>query len=351
MGSPLGLVRSYILLSIRLVGSPVRYEFMALLDQPKKNFYKFRYYLRGVLNYLVPPKVWQRQLDDILRMFDQLSPAEQQSIMQRVNYYNKLQTPFVLPENLNFDNQLYSGKKSAAYTLDFKSLIRYFPKDISYSYLFGDIVDVPDVPTFLKSRPIRADQSNENSVLLKLNKIRHYYVVKDKLSFENKIPKLVWRGKSNRLERIKLLEQYFDNPVCDFGDTHHKKKRTVYERPFLTIPQQLQYRYILSIEGNDVATNLKWVMASSSVCFMRRPRFETWFMEGSLIPDFHYVLLEDDHSDIEEKICYYNNHPEKAKNIVENANRYVEQFFDCSKELMIMLFVVKKYLKLSKKCK
>ncbi|HTF84572.1 MAG TPA: hypothetical protein VL987_08320, partial [Cellvibrio sp.] len=135
---------------------------MALLDQPKKNFYKFRYYLRGGLNYLVPSKVWQRRLDDILRSFDQLSPAEQQAIMQRVNYYNKLQSPFVLPEKLNFENQLYTGKKSAAYTLDFKSLIRYFPKEISYSYLFGDIIDVPDVPTFLKSRPIRADQSNEN---------------------------------------------------------------------------------------------------------------------------------------------------------------------------------------------
>ena len=106
---------------------------MALLDQPKKNFYKFRYYLRGGLDYLVHPKVWQRQLDDILRSFDQLSPAEQQAIMQRVNYYNKLQSPFVLPEKLNFENQLYRGKKSAAYTLDFKSLIRYFTKEISYS--------------------------------------------------------------------------------------------------------------------------------------------------------------------------------------------------------------------------
>ena len=64
---------------------------MALLDQPKKNFYKFRYYLRGGLNYLVPPKIWQRRLDDILRSFDQLSPAEQQAIMNglwhRIQFY------------------------------------------------------------------------------------------------------------------------------------------------------------------------------------------------------------------------------------------------------------------------
>jgi hypothetical protein len=320
---------------------------MALLDQPKKNFYKFRYYLRGGLDYLVHPKVWQRQLDDILRSFDQLSPAEQQAIMQRVNYYNKLQSPFVLPEKLNFENQLYSGKKSAAYTLDFKSLIRYFPKEISYSYLFGDIIDVPDVPTFLKSRPIRADQSNENSVLLKLNKIRHYYVVKDGLAFDQKVPKLMWRGKSNQPERITLLERFYNNPVCDFGDTHHKEKRTIYERPFLSIPQQLSYRYILSIEGKDVATNLKWIMASNSLCFMRRPRYETWFMEGSLVPGKHYVLLQDDHSDIEEKVNYYNNNPDVAKEIVRNANNHVAQFFKENEEKMVSLLVMQKYFQLS----
>ena len=320
---------------------------MALLDQPKKNFYKFRYYFQGALNYLIPRKFLQRRLCKMLKAFEKLEPAEQQAIMQRVDYYNKLKASFGLPQHMDFDHQLYNGKKSAAYALDLNSLIRYFPENISYSYLFGDIVEIPGVPTFLKSRPIRADQSNENSILLKLNKIRHYYVVNDQLKFEEKIPKLLWRGKSNRPERVSLLEKYFDNPLCDFGDTHHKHKRTVYERPFLSIPQQLRYRYILSIEGNDVATNLKWIMASSSLCFMRRPRFETWFMEGTLIPDFHYVLLKDDHSDIEEKINYYNEHPEEAKRIINNANKYVEQFFIDDRELIIALLVIRKYLAFS----
>jgi hypothetical protein len=320
---------------------------MALLDKPKKNFYKFNYYLHGAMNFLLPRKIWQRRLNSILTAFDGMDMAEQQEIMRRVNYYNKLQSPFVLPAKLDFDHQLYPGKRSAAYSLDLKSLLRYFPADISYSYLFGDIVDIPDVPTFLKSRPICVDQHNQNSVLLKLNKIRHYYVVNDNLGFEEKIPKLLWRGKSNRPERIALLEQYFNNPLCDFGDTHHKEKRTVYERPFLTIPEQLRYRYILSIEGNDVATNLKWIMASGSVCFMRKPRFETWFMEGALVPDVHYVQLKDDHSDIEEKISYYNDHPEKAQRIVKNANQYVKQFFEDDREVLIALLVIRKYLTLS----
>lgn len=320
---------------------------MEAFDQFKKNSYKFRFYLAGALCNLVPRRYWYSKLTRMLDEFERADRATQEQILTRVNYCNKLNSSFTFSQKLDFDHQLYAGKKSSAYTLDFKRLIRFFPEAISYSYLFGDIVDIPDFPTFLKSRPVCNGQDNENSVLLKLNKIRHYYKVKDKSEFEEKLPKLMWRGKSNQPERVELLERFYSNPLCDVGDTHYKEKRTIYEKPFMSIPQQLEYRYILSIEGNDVATNLKWIMASNSVCFMRKPRYETWFMEGALVPDFHYVLLKDDHSDLEEKISYYNENPEEAQAIVKNANRYVEQFFDEEKELLVSLLVMKKYFQLS----
>lgn len=320
---------------------------MEPVNQLKKNLYKFNYYFNGALRGLMPHSYWCNKLEQILKQFEQMDAAEQQDVLRRVNYYNKLTSPFSFPEKMDFHHQRYAGKKSKAYAMDFRWLVSFFPKDVNYSYLFGDIVAVPDFPTFLKSRPICAGQENENSVLLKLNKIRHYYVVNDQLSFEEKIPKLVWRGKSNQTERVEFLKRFYDSPVCDVGDTHIKSKRCKYERPFLSIPGQLQYRYVLSIEGNDVATNLKWIMASNSVCFMRKPRFETWFMEGALIPDFHYVLLKDDHSDLEEKIHFYNENPEKAQQIAINANDYMKKFFDEGTELLISLLVMDKYFKLS----
>lgn len=321
---------------------------MSRLDQLQKNMYKFSCYFNGALRRVIPPRFWQRRLIRVLDEFARLDADKQQDILQRVNYYNKLNSCFTFPSRMDFNCQLYACKKSSAYVMDFKKLIGYFPPTMSYSYLFGDIVKVPDFPTFLKSRPICSGQENENSVLLKLNKIRHYYVVDDKLMFDKKIPKLVWRGKSNQPERVEFLQRFYFNSICDVGDTHYKEKRTIYEKPFLSIPEQLQYKYVLSIEGIDVATNLKWIMASNSLCFMRRPRYETWFMEGSLIPNFHYVLLKDDYSDLEEKIEYYNMSPEEAKNIIKNANQYVSKFFDEETELMISLLVIKKYFELSK---
>lgn len=320
---------------------------MELIDQLQKHLYKYDYYTRRSLASLIPSSYWRQHLKDHLHQFANLTPPQQQVVLERVNYYNKLNQPFAFPRPLNFDDQLYQGKKSAAYMLDFKGLIRYFPDEVNFSYWFGDITRVPDFPTFLKSRPIDHSTANANSVLLKLNKIRHYYVVKDRLAFAQKIPRLVWRGKSNQPDRVAMLKRFYESSLCDVGDTHYPDRRTIYQRPFLSIPQQLQYRYVLSIEGNDVATNLKWIMASNSVCFMRKPRYETWFMEGRLIPDVHYVLLKDDHSDMEEKVRFYNDHPELAMAIVRNANAWVKQFFDESSERLISLMVMQKYFQLS----
>src|SRR3712207_8514316 len=41
---------------------------------------------------------------------------------------------------------------------------------------------------------------------------------------------------------------------------------------------------------------------------MPRPRYETWFMEGRLRADYHYIEIADDYSDLEAKLKYYIDH-------------------------------------------
>ncbi len=81
---------------------------------------------------------------------------------------------------------------------------------------------------------------------------------------------------------------------------------------------------------------------------MRRPRFETWFMEGSLRPGVHYVALKDDYSDLEDKILHYRRHPEQARSIIANAQRHAAQFKDFERERLIALLVIDRYLRLSR---
>lgn len=66
-------------------------------------------------------------------------------------------------------------------------------------------------------------------------------------------------------------------------------------------------------------------------------------MEGRLIPDFHYILIKDDYSDLEERLKYYITCTEEAQVIVNNANQYVRQFFNIEQEAVISLLVLEKY--------
>lgn len=111
----------------------------------------------------------------------------------------------------------------------------------------------------------------------------------------------------------------------------------------MSIQNQLRYKFILSIEGNDVATNLKWIMASKSLCFMVTPKYETWLMEGLLQPNVHYVHLQDDYSDLDEKLTFYRKNPDAAEKIIMNANKWMQPFFDKKQELITSLLVLKKY--------
>ena len=284
----------------------------------------------------------------LMARFQRLSAKEQAIIEARVEYYNQLTRPFSLPDNAEKISDFSARGKSTAYSCDFRNLIRYFPGHFQISYLFGDITKVPATPQFLKSRPVRVDRTNANAILLKLNTVRHYCFFRDRKAFADKKPLAVWRGKSNQPHRVKFAQRYADHPLCNVGCVLHKEQQPeAYHKSFMSVDEQLNYQFIVSVEGIDVATNLKWIMASNSLCLMRRPRFETWFMEGTLVPGYHYVELRDDHADLVDKVAHYRQHPDEAEAIIANANRYVAQFMDSRCEELIALLVVEKYLQFS----
>ena len=100
------------------------------------------------------------------------------------------------------------------------------------------------------------------------------------------------------------------------------------------------------IEGNDVATNLKWAMSSNSLVLATSFTYETWFMEGKLEAGTHYVALKPDYSDLSEKMDYYSQHPKAAEKITQNARNYVAQLQNPKRENLIAYLVLKRYFEL-----
>ncbi len=302
---------------------------------------KFIYYIKQIAQFLTPNSIYRNRLLKLIST-DQCDPH----ITKRVNYYNKIQADFTLTEDAISIENFIKKEKKKTYYFDLLEYLRYFDKQLKISYLFGDITTVPKAPSFLKSRPI--DGKNENSILMKLNKIRHFIFVDDKRTFESKKNMLVWRGKCYTPHRQKFIQEFYNKEFCNVGQTNTKGDTNIpWQKEKMKLEEQLQYKFILAIEGNDVASNLKWVMSSNSLAFMPKPKYETWFMEGTLIPNYHYVLLKDDYSDLEEKVLYYSSHIQEAKQIIKNAHAHIEQFKNKKREDTISLLVLKKYFEQS----
>ena len=80
---------------------------------------------------------------------------------------------------------------------------------------------------------------------------------------------------------------------------------------------------------------------------MPKPKYESWFMEGKLKDEVHYIQVKDDFSDAEEKIEFYKQKNDKCLEIIDNANKFVEQFKDKKRERLIQLLILKQYFELT----
>lgn len=312
-----------------------------------RRLHKLAFYAQHVPMGWLPHACFSQSPERALAEFARLPEWQQAHIRQRVNYYNQLTESFSVPSDCGDSVATFTRKgKSSSYFYDLKSLLRYFPLENRFEYLLYDVTHVPERPMFVKSRPIQ--EGNENSVVLKLDSVRHFYVVKDPYRFEDKQDRLMWRGAAHQAHRIRFLEQFHHYPELDVGCVHKSSQDKPYHRNYLTVHEQLRYRYILSIEGNDVATNLKWIMASQSVAVMMTPRFETWLMEGLLKPDVHYIHVQDDYSDLMDKLAFYRAHPDATQKIVAQANAWMQPFFDKKLEWITQILVMQKYFELAK---
>jgi len=305
---------------------------------------KLAYYLQGYLRQCVPACICRQIGRHLLQSVRHRQDYDY--ILQRINYYCRLTHPTPLPSDAPILGAWRIPRKQKVYYFDSQEFTSFFSPKLRWNILPGDITFVPSTPSIVKSRPLTPD--NSNSILLKMDKVRHFIFVNDSIPFSSKLPTAIFRGKvSGKQERIQFMQRYFGSTICDCGDVSRDPQMPKeWQTEKLTIQQHLQYRYIMALEGNDVASNLKWIMSSNSIAVMPRPTCETWFMEGTLIPDYHYIEILPDFSNLEERIHYYNTHPNEALAIIEHAHAYVEPFKDLHREKLIATGVMDKYLRL-----
>ncbi len=307
------------------------------------------YYLRAYGREFVPKVFLRMQLKKILATLD--ARPDRDYILHRVDYYCQLQANSLFDRNAweckatSLRDQPMTGQK--AYYFDAMEYARYFDQSLRWILDAGDKPYVTPEPAIVKNRPLVAD--NGNSVILNLDKNRHFLFVDDAIPWREKQDRAIFRGDlgPRKQNRDTFMLRYADNPMIDAASTNCCAEHPEWQKEKLTIGEHLDYKFVMSLEGNDVASNLKWVMSSNSLAVSPRLTQETWFMEGTLKPDYHYIEVKEDFSDLEERLGYYIAHPAEAEAIIGHAHEYVEQFFDRERERLISLLVLKKYFEIT----
>lgn len=305
------------------------------------------YYTKSIILYLIPSLFFKYKMKNLINNVK--NRDDYNYIIDRVNYYNKGIAKQTLPssklqlkdfrlENTKLKKHGYFGSR---YFFDTYEYTKYFEKNLYFDYLFGDVILIPKTPKIVKSRPI--NDENQNSILLNLDKLRHFIFLDDIVPFEKKKNKAIFMGKIyGKANRVDFVQKFHNSSTVLCGDVYKLATQSRHKK--LSLWAHLQYKFILTLEGVDVASNLKWVMSSSSIAVMPKPTYETWFMEGRLVANYHYIEIKSDYSDFEEKIKYYSEHIEESKQIIKNANEYIEQFKNKEQEKIISYIVLDKFL-------
>ena len=314
-----------------------------LLDKLRKSpltrsIQRLAFYFAGAGRQLLPQHVLAQRTQRLLRDYD--AHPDRDALERRARYYMKIEDCFDPQGPATCDIPF----KHSRYFFDFMEHARGFAPQARFDPVFADVILVPETPRIVKSRPLSKD--NANGVLFPLDKFRHFVRVRDPQPFRDKRPNAVWRGGLHSAERITLIQRHAGNCAHDIGHVGASHDG-IAGKGFLAQSDQIQHRYLLSVEGVDVATNLKWMMGTNCLVMSPPLRFETWYMEGDLQPGIHFVELAPDFSDLDEKVAFYNDNPEAAESIIAAAQAWRRSFDIPRREAMIAARVLALYLSYS----
>ncbi|MGO1118617.1 glycosyl transferase family 90 [Rhodovibrionaceae bacterium A322] len=172
--------------------------------------------------------------------------------------------------------------------------------------------------------------------------------------YQEKKNQVVWRGATTNSDiksgqtRQACVERYHkETKFADIGFSavvHGRDHLQQLVKPRLSVEEQLQSKFLLALEGNDVASSLAWMLRANSVVMMARPTVTSWLMEDQLEPHVHYLPLQPDFSDLEETVNWALENEEACLEISSQASQYVARFMTGHKEVLLECEVMRRYL-------
>jgi len=186
-------------------------------------------------------------------------------------------------------------------------------------------------------------------IIWRLNSHRHFLPLEDTARrdtpWEEKMDLAIWRGVltgfidifvdtdievclGNLRCRFVLAHANSELIDCGLTDLHGKLSSDVVNGTNVTksmagMRRFQRHKVIISLEGNDVASGLKWNLLSGSVVLMPPPTRTSWAMEELLQPWVHYVPMLPDGSNAENMVQWILDNDREARRIAERATLFM----------------------------
>jgi len=171
---------------------------------------------------------------------------------------------------------------------------------------------------------------------------------KDTISFHRKLPGVIWRGTRNtfpkRQNRALFIRNTFNcHKDIDIGYSEYDMKRFttendhIYFKNKVSQQDQMKYKFILNLEGNDWSTSFLWSLASNCCPLHTFPfTFESVIFGNGLKEWVHFVPIAIDGSDLVEKYNWCMANLDKCEEIATNGKKYMKYYQDSEIYKLIM---------------
>lgn len=132
-----------------------------------------------------------------------------------------------------------------------------------------------------------------------------------------------------------LKYNYWNDEVNTFHDPLYKGR--------IEWDDLVKYKYHLVLDGNDMPSSMPFTFFSKSVALMPIPEWEGVFHQG-IKPWVHYVPIDRDGNDMEEKLEWCKDNDFQCKIIVNNAFNHIQKFTDRPTETAIHREILTRYV-------
>lgn len=110
----------------------------------------------------------------------------------------------------------------------------------------------------------------------------------------------------------------------------------------IKLERMQEWKYVASLDGNGWADRFVRLLGSSSLVVKQNSEYEEFFY-GVLEPYKHYLPVDHNLEDLEEKLEWADRHENEVKNIIENANLFTKKHISQSKIDCYVFNLMKRY--------